>query len=91
MEQRLSDGVDESGAAIADRQEAMLDASQKIALICADLLDAGLSEPMVAEAMMGATIHFYDAAGLADQLPDILRTKANRIQQVLLNKDARNN
>ncbi len=91
VEQPLYDGTDESGAAQADGQEAMLDASRKIALICADLIDAGLSEHMVAEAMMGATIHFYDAAGLAEKMPDILRLKADRIQQILLKKDERHN
>lgn len=90
-EQPLYDGVEESDAAQADGQKALLDASHKIALICADLIDAGLSEHMVAEAMMGATIHFYDAAGLADKMPDIFRLKADRIQQILLKKDERHN
>lgn len=90
-EQPLYDEIDDSDATQADAKKAMLDASHKIALICADLIDAGLSEHMVAEAMMGATIHFYDAAGLADKMPDILRLKADRIQQILLKKDERHN
>lgn len=87
----MPDEIDASDAAQEHGQDAMLDASHKIAVICADLIDAGLSEHMVAEAMMGATIHFYDAAGLADQMPEILRLKADRIQQVLLQKDERHN
>lgn len=91
LEQPLHDGKDDAGAVMVERQEAMLEASRQIALICADLLDSGLPEPMVAEAMIGATIHFYDAAGLADKLPDILRMKASRIEQFLLNKGERHN
>lgn len=90
-EHRLYDDNDDSDAAQAERQKALLDASHKIALICADLIDTGMSEHIVAEAMMGATIHFYDAAGLADKMPDILRLRADRIQQILLKKDQRHN
>ncbi|MET0363577.1 MAG: hypothetical protein ABW169_02885 [Sphingobium sp.] len=64
-------------------QAAILDASHKIAMIYADLLETGFSEQMVANAMLGATIHFYDAAGIAEEMPALLRQKADVIEREL--------
>lgn len=89
-EQSFHDTPDEQEGVDLERQTALLDASRKIAMIYAGLLDSGLSEHMVAEAMLGATIHFYDAAGLTERMPDLLRNRAERIERVLLNRDQRN-
>lgn len=62
-------------------QTAILDASHKIAMIYANLLEVGFSEQMVANAMLGATIHFYDAAGIDEEIPALLRQKADLIER----------
>lgn len=59
---------------------AVADASAQIAGVYSQLLAAGISDVVVARAMIGATIVLYDAVGLLDVLPTVLRTVADKIE-----------
>lgn len=61
--------------------EAVVDASRRIAGIYAGLLSQEIEDVVVARAMMGATISLYDAMGLAEILPSVLRSIADRLEQ----------
>jgi hypothetical protein len=76
---RLADFESESElpAAAADAIDA---ASLRIASVYAELLGHGLNEEDVCRAMMGATVTLYDAVGLRESLPVVLRRIAARIE-----------
>lgn len=63
-----------------EEEDRLLDASQKIAIIYADMLDTGMSQESIGRAMIGATIHLYDALGQIDQLPTIFRRAARNVE-----------
>ncbi len=64
----------------SEEKTAILDASERIAAIYAEMLQAGMSQESVARAMIGATVHLYDAMGQIDQLPTIFRRAARNIE-----------
>jgi len=78
--------AERGGSFDGDASDIVLDASRRIALIYADLMQAGLSDELVGRAMIGATIQLYDAMGLAPHLPDILRRVADNVEAELLDK-----
>lgn len=74
---RLADYGNDPGDAMS--LEIVIDASERIAAVYADMLRQGVSEEVVARAMMGATISFYDAIGLGGVLPALLRVVADKV------------
>ena len=46
-----------------------------------DLIEAGMPESSIAHAMLGATLHLYDAFDLTGPLPALLRATADRLEQ----------
>lgn len=65
-------------------EEVLLQASLRLAQLHADLIGPTHPQEMVGRAMIGATIHFYDAMGQGHRLPAILRSIAGGIEQELL-------
>lgn len=74
---RLADYGSDPGDAMSPK--IVLDASERIAAVYADMLQQGVGEEVVARAMMGATISFYDSIGLGAVLPALLRAVADKI------------
>lgn len=48
----------------------------------ASLVNAGLPPDRIAQAMMGATVSFYEMFGMSADLPDVLRAIADQIDTV---------
>lgn len=63
---------------------AISDASARIAEIYSQLLVPGVTDEVVARAMIGATVSLYDTIGLLAVLPTVLRTVADKIESDLL-------
>lgn len=45
-----------------------------------DLVASGMAPQSVATAMLGATVNFYSMFGMADELPELLRAMADRLE-----------
>ena len=58
--------------------------SRQLAASYAQIAERGLPVQVVAAAMLGATLNFYDAFGLSHELPDLLRSIADLIDSGIL-------
>ena len=61
--------------------ESFVDVSRMLMQGYSELVGRGMPPSRVADAMLGATINFYDIFGLVDELPDTLRAIAERIEE----------
>jgi hypothetical protein len=50
------------------------------------LVSAGLPPDAIAQAMMGATVNFYEMFGMSADLPEVLRAVADEIESVAVSE-----
>jgi hypothetical protein len=55
----------------------------------ASLVHAGLPPDTIAQAMLGATVNFYEMFGMSADLPDVLRAIADRMDSVAIGEGFR--
>lgn len=55
-------------------------AAHELAAIYARMMTLGLPASALASAMLGATVNFYECFGMSNELPELLRALADRLE-----------